>query len=152
YAREYLKPATQYLNARVNKFNRHGVPALDQWMTRMGVSKQQQSALPGMAQGGVVTDPATIVDDRTGQPVARIAEAGREAVVPQSDALPSWVQTAMAGRAPPPRIPQLDVVKPKSQAAQPPEDAYKDLDPDVFAPYEKARKEREKIRPPAGPT
>src|SRR5262249_5171066 len=27
-----------------------------------------------------------------------------------------------------------------------------DLDPDVFAPYEKARKEREKIRPPAGPT
>ena len=87
YAKEYLRPATNYLNSRVNKFNRHGVPGLDEWMARANVSRakaqQQSGQLPGMAQGGVITDPAVIVDQKTGQPVATVAEQGPEAVVPQ---------------------------------------------------------------------
>jgi hypothetical protein len=74
------------------------------------------SGVPGMAQGGVITDPAIVVDQRTRRPIATIAENGPEAVMPQSDALPAWLQTATAGTMPPPmREPNIE----QQQAVQP---------------------------------
>ena len=38
--------------------------------------------MPQMQNGGVIRDPATVVDNATGRPVASVAEAGPEAVIP----------------------------------------------------------------------
>jgi hypothetical protein len=82
-------------NAPAGQFANH-------WISHFSApssSQEQTAAIPGMARGGVITDPATVIDDRTGQPVARIAEAGPEAVSPiMSDAAPiggAGVQLAM---------------------------------------------------------
>ncbi len=157
YAKEYLRPATKYLNSRVNKFTSRGVPGLDAWMAKANVSRakaeeQQGQPIKRFAQGGIVTEPT----------LAMIGENGPEAVVPlynkDLSAGPKvWTQTADRQRPivnVTPRPTEEDpglfkAYEKKPPVVKAPQEAEED--PGLYKAYEKKPPGKQYAGPEGGP-